>query len=69
MLHYVHQLVVNFVCLLFAVEQMVYGEYVRAFLLKTAACKTLKLQAMNQNNKLKDTKLFCSAEGNCRAGW
>ncbi len=38
MLHYVHQLVTNCVCLLFGAEQVVYSGGFRAFSLITAAC-------------------------------
>lgn len=35
--YYVHQLIANFVCLLFDVEQVVHNEFSRAFSLKTGA--------------------------------
>ncbi len=39
MLHYLHQLVSNCVCLMFGAEQVVYDGFFRAFSLRTAAVK------------------------------
>ncbi len=38
MLHYVHQLVTNFVCMLFGAGQVVYIRLIRPYSLKIAAC-------------------------------
>ncbi len=53
MLHYVHQLVTDFVCLLFGAGQVVYSEFIKAFLFKTAArCKQLmRAVRVNPNSK------------------
>ncbi len=55
MFHYVHQLVANSVCLLFGAEQVVYGGFLRAVLLKTAACcsrnNTMRAVSVNQNRE------------------
>lgn len=53
MLHYVHQLVSNCVCLLFAAGQGEYRGFIGAFSLKT-----VKLVQPNQNNELKTVEHF-----------
>ncbi len=58
MLHYVHQLVANFVCLLFGAGQVAYNEFIRAFSLKTAAPEN----NISENVKLQARKLKQQAE-------
>lgn len=55
MLHYVHQLVSNCVCLLFAAGQGFIGAF---------SLKTVKLVQPNQNNELKNSGALYSAESN-----
>lgn len=74
MLHRVHHLVANFVCLLFGTGQAVYNKSIRALLLKTAALLQLETRLMrsvrvNQTvhlqavklNEMKDAKMLCRA--------
>lgn len=61
MLHYEHQLVTHIVCLSFSAGQVVYGRFNQSFLLLQTGKNKQK-----KNNELKDTKMLCKDEGNCR---
>ncbi len=82
MLHYVHQLVVNCVCLPFGPEQVVYSWFLKLFLWKQlpAAAKNQAIRAVrvNQNSKvvgwqlnieLKLTIKLHKAVGSCWFRW
>ncbi len=58
MSHYVHQVVANFVCLLFGAGKVVYSGFIRAFFCgeQLAAVAMRAVRVKNQKNKLKDTK-------------
>ncbi len=63
MLHYVHQLVINCVCLLFGARQVAYSGDFGAFFTEN---KVKVGGPEDQNNELKDAKKLHRADGNCR---
>jgi len=79
MLHYVHQLAANFVCL-FGTGKVMYSGIFKSFLnennclllLEIRLMRTelvrLRAKTMSQNNELKDTKMLRIVEGKCGIG-
>ncbi len=62
MLHYVHQLVANHVCLLFGAEQVVYSEFLEPF--------HWKQQLWEQNSKTAETYYKAPwSRAECRQCW
>ncbi len=70
MLHYVHQLVTNFVCLLFDIRQEVYQSFFRWTRLSAAAGKEVDESSETQPKQSMSWKtLLCRADWNRRVDW
>lgn len=69
MLHRVNQLVANFVCQSFGIEQVVYTGFSQQQLLLLGFWEwrdwttTVKLQIIKQSSELEEAKMVCTAEG------